>query len=67
MVCGKCNSNSLSTCKCPDIDKRMDNLKGSKYLALHFCILCGKHMERCTCTTPAYELSCNLKPSGWFD
>lgn len=47
MYC-KCGQ-PFKTCKCPDIDQRLENLKASPHLLTRWCEACGRHADRCQC------------------
>lgn len=56
MDCAKCGK-SLKDCKCPDIDKRMADLRNNPYYIYKMCEKCGKHHERCQCGDPKWITS----------
>lgn len=56
MVCGKCNKD-LRSCKCSDIDERLESLKNDQYIIFKMCKICGKHYQRCDCQEPRWTTS----------
>jgi hypothetical protein len=56
MFCVRCR-NDLQKCTCPDIDERMADLAGSSHFVYKMCLVCGKHYERCKCSSPQFTTS----------
>jgi len=56
MDCNKCKK-PLRDCDCPDIDKRMTDLRNNPNFIYKMCSICERHYERCDCEEPVWVTS----------
>lgn len=61
MNCGSCGKR-IGECKCPDMDKRMKQLRNNDSYVYKMCEKCGKHHERCKCEEPVWISSHDAYP-----